>query len=120
MKRSMCWMSGSSAWSGVCGGRLCDLLVLLLGGGLSYSCIDQNASFSLFVVLSDMFIQKGYGRRARVPIFSTVAELPYLDDARGRHAPPKEPRPQAMRKRWSGIISEGGTIDPRGLGTQLV
>jgi hypothetical protein len=30
MKRSMCWMSGSSAWSGVCGGRLCDLLVLLL------------------------------------------------------------------------------------------
>ena len=31
MKRSMCWMSGSSAWSGVCGGRLCDLSVLLLG-----------------------------------------------------------------------------------------
>jgi len=30
MKRSMCWMSGSSAWSGVSGGRLCDLLVLLL------------------------------------------------------------------------------------------
>ena len=33
------------------------------------------------------------------------------------------PRPQAMRKRWSGIIrlhvSEGGRIDPRGLGTQL-
>jgi hypothetical protein len=24
-----------------------------------------------------------------------------------------------MRKRWSGIISEGGRIDPRGLGTQL-
>ena len=23
-------MSGSSAWSGICGGRLCDLLVLLL------------------------------------------------------------------------------------------
>ena len=32
MKRSMCWMSGSSAWSGVCGERLCDLLVLLLWG----------------------------------------------------------------------------------------
>ena len=34
------------------------------------------------------------------------------------------PRPQAMRKRWSGIIrlhvSEGERIDPRGLGTQLV
>jgi hypothetical protein len=29
------------------------------------------------------------------------------------------PRPQAVRKRWSGIISEGGSIDPRGLGTQL-
>jgi hypothetical protein len=26
---------------------------------------------------------------------------------------------QATRKRWSGIISEGGSIDPRGLGTQL-
>ena len=25
-------MSGSSAWSGVCGGRLCDLMVLLLWG----------------------------------------------------------------------------------------
>ena len=38
MKRSMCWMSGSSAWSGVCGGRLCDLSVLLLGAWREGTC----------------------------------------------------------------------------------
>ena len=38
MKRSMCWMSGSSAWSGVSGGRLCDLSVLLLGAWREGTC----------------------------------------------------------------------------------